>query len=561
MTRPEIPQKLKSLGCFVIAALIFAVGVHHNLRYGNRNITEQDINVTVDLGWKIFSGQIPFVDFFPYFSLTLGYIQAFVFSISDVSLQSVLWHGSIINGLMGVVGFWLLRWAGVPLVFNVIYCLATVVVFYPPAGTPLPGQHAYFFAVLGLTLQLTAGDGSRNRCVIFYALAVAAYIAAALSKPVPTAYFAPLIVLAWLSLPRHRLLTSFLAGVVATSLILGLMAAALIAHGGNLATVYYYMIGLPLGIGEQRAMLQPLYIFKAYDFRLASVIAGLALGALAVTLLCRRVLVKGPMAVAVDRSWIIAVSAFWLVLCMVHYEFISQSKPYDNMAPVFLFVGLAHAAVLRHGDVEIGQMRHLGWLVAGIIIFDTAWYQITAVALKGFPPHYRLEQEVTNILDDDPAFTGMRFYSLRSSSNSITAEQTNRKLREWKSVTAEMRRNDENSILIGYSLYFYALTGRPSPNPAPNARAEYAMPPVGSPEFAELMATLKNNIEKMSITHALISNQTLQERGEAGQKLVDEAACGKTVETYFTVVKFCEPTGDAALRLIQSFYNMRRNKG
>lgn len=557
MTRPEIPQKFKSLGCLIIAALIFTVGVHHNLRYGNRNITEQDINVTVDLGWKIFSGQIPFVDFFPYFSLTLGYIQAFIFSISDVSLQSVLWHGSIINGLMGVVGFWLLRWAGVPLIFNVIYCLATVVVFYPPAGTPLPGQHAYFFAVLGLTLQLTAGDGCRYRCALFYALAVAAYIAAALSKPVPTAYFAPLIVLAWLSLPRHQLLPSFLVGLVATGLILGLMAVGLTAHGAALGTAYYYMIGLPLGIGEQRAMFQPLYVFKAYDFRLASVVAGLALGALALALLCRKVLMQGPMAAVRDRSWIIAVSAFWLILCMIHYEFISQSKPYDNMAPVFLFVGIAHAAVLHHSDVAIGQMRHLGWLVAGIIMIDTAWYQITAVALKGFPPHYRLEQEVTNILDGDPAFTGMRFYSLRSSNDNISAERTSRKLREWKSVIAQMRHDDENSILIGYSLYFYALTGRPSPNPAPNARAGYAMPPVSSPEFARLIDALKNNIATMGISQALISHQTLRERGATGQKLVDDAACGKTVEAYFTIVKFCEPTGDAALQLIQGFYRMR----
>lgn len=86
-----------------ISGSIFLIDFWLNQKYGVRNLPLfHDDAFIFDAGWKLVSGQIPFVDFYP-ITLPIVLLQALTFLLFGTIAASLVIHASIFNGLFGVV--------------------------------------------------------------------------------------------------------------------------------------------------------------------------------------------------------------------------------------------------------------------------------------------------------------------------------------------------------------------------------------------------------------------------------------------------------------------------
>ena len=167
--------------------ILFVFSIFVNSYYANLGALPVDTFLHFDLGFKILEGLIPFSDVWMVSGIIVNYIQALFFYILGISWTSYVLHGSIINCVVTLSTYFLLKNFKIHTNYCFIYSIFFAILAYPSSGTPFVDHHSTFFSLLGIYSLLAAIKSDKK---IFWILIPIFFGMGFLSKQVPTSYIA-----------------------------------------------------------------------------------------------------------------------------------------------------------------------------------------------------------------------------------------------------------------------------------------------------------------------------------------------------------------------------------
>ena len=493
----------KRAGLAVLLLLLFGFGFGVGLHYARLGFHPLDGSIVFDGAWRILSGQVPLRDFDTPDSIVPSLLQAFAFRAFGVNWFVYCAHAAVINGLFCVVVFLLLRALAAGPGLATGYALLSSLVLYPPFGVPFREQHAFFFTALGL---LAAVGAPRVRSAwlrpVLLATLPALLAAAMLSKPNPSAFAAPWLLLAALAVPhrgRSRLLT--LGALAAGAL---LVAAALWALLGLLeiapANAWLSLWERPSQIASKRLPelnlmdLGRLFQVALYQDALLLprvALCGVAAAALAGPGLWRSLLRDDPM------SGLRLLLAGGLCGVGILFRATTLNQPLVGVAFAFLIGGLVHASLgspLFSGALRLRRLA--GLLLVAAAAFD-------ALYLSVYVNPRRVVHEIF--------FDAQRARRPRTPALSFMHYQVNPFYRtsaaQLDRTIAFLRRQPENFLLIGDSSILYGLTGKPSVSPSLWFHDGLTAPPRDSAAFPRHAERMMQRVEKYGVRWVVVEGK------------------------------------------------------
>ena len=133
----------------------------------------------------------------------VDYFQAIFFYLFGVNWQSYVLHASLINAILTLATFFVLRNFNLNIYYSFFYSLFFSILAYPTSGTPFVDHHSAFFSLLGIyTLIL----GIKTEKKIFWILLPVFFVFGFLSKQVPSSYIilSAILVLSVFSLIKKK---------------------------------------------------------------------------------------------------------------------------------------------------------------------------------------------------------------------------------------------------------------------------------------------------------------------------------------------------------------------
>ena len=168
---------------FILALILFSLFI--NKYYGNRGVFPIDSFSHFDTGFRILLGEFPFKDFWVISGPFVDYLQAFFFYFFGVSWQSYILHASLVNVLIVVITFLVLRSFKLNIYLASIYSFSLAILAYPSSGTPFVDHHSTFLSLLGVYALII---GIKNKSKVSWILLPIFLVFAFLSKQVPASY-------------------------------------------------------------------------------------------------------------------------------------------------------------------------------------------------------------------------------------------------------------------------------------------------------------------------------------------------------------------------------------
>ena len=105
-------NKLKTLFAnkeFLIIIFLILFSTLFNQYYGNKGVFPHDSFSHFETGYRILLGEFPFKDYWVISGPFIDYVQGLFFLILGVNWQSYVFHASVVNCLVTVATFTLLR--------------------------------------------------------------------------------------------------------------------------------------------------------------------------------------------------------------------------------------------------------------------------------------------------------------------------------------------------------------------------------------------------------------------------------------------------------------------
>ena len=169
----------------LFVAFLFLFSLLINQYYGNRGVFPVDSFSHFDTGFRILLDEHPFKDYWIVSGPFVDYLQAAFFYLFGVNWQSYVLHASLINVMLTITTYVVLRNFRLNIHYSFIYSLLFSVLAYPSSGTPFVDHHSTFFSLLGIYILILA---IKNEKKIYWILLPIFFGFAFLSKQVPSSY-------------------------------------------------------------------------------------------------------------------------------------------------------------------------------------------------------------------------------------------------------------------------------------------------------------------------------------------------------------------------------------
>ena len=168
---------------FIIILILFSILI--NQYYGSRGAFPLDSFLFFDTGYRILGGEVPFVDFWLVKGPLLEYMQALFFYIFGVNWHIYVLHASLMNALVTISTFFVLKNFKLKISYCFLYSLLFSILAYPSSGTPFIDHHSAFFSLLGIYSLLLAINNNKK---LYWILLPIFLGLAFFSKQVPSSY-------------------------------------------------------------------------------------------------------------------------------------------------------------------------------------------------------------------------------------------------------------------------------------------------------------------------------------------------------------------------------------
>jgi hypothetical protein len=165
--------------------IIFLVSFLINKYYANLGAFPIDTFLHFDSGFRILNGEYPIRDFWIVSGIFVDYLEALFFYLLGVSWKTHVIHSSLINGIITLATYFVLRNLQLKKIYSFLYSLFFGILAYPPSGTPFVDHHAAFFSLLGVYCFILALNNKKN----FYWILMSIFFGLSFfSKQVPSFY-------------------------------------------------------------------------------------------------------------------------------------------------------------------------------------------------------------------------------------------------------------------------------------------------------------------------------------------------------------------------------------
>ncbi|MFL2887706.1 MAG: glycosyltransferase family 39 protein [Pelagibacteraceae bacterium] len=235
---------------FLMIIFLILFSILFNQYYGSRGVFPHDSFSHFETGYRILLGEFPFKDYWVVSGPFIDYLQGLFFLILGTNWQSYVFHASVINCLVTVATFILLRNFNLNIFYSFIYSIFFSILAYPSSGTPFVDHHSTFFSLLGIYALILGIKNNKKHYWIFFPIF---FIFAFLSKQVPASYIIlfilPISIFYLIRKKKyHFIKITFLSGVL-ISLILIIIGYI---SGIDLLSFMEQYIFYPPSIGESR---------------------------------------------------------------------------------------------------------------------------------------------------------------------------------------------------------------------------------------------------------------------------------------------------------------------
>jgi len=170
---------------FFIFVGLFLFSLLINQYYGNIGVFPVDSFSHFDTGYRILLNEHPFKDYWIVSGPFVDYFQALFFYLFGVNWQIYILHASIINAILTIATYIVLRNFNLNIIYSFIYSLFFSILAYPSSGTPFVDHHSAFFSLIGIYFLIL---GIKTNAIYCWILLPIAFTFAFLSKQVPATY-------------------------------------------------------------------------------------------------------------------------------------------------------------------------------------------------------------------------------------------------------------------------------------------------------------------------------------------------------------------------------------
>tara|TARA_Y100000590_G_scaffold190116_1_gene216387 strand:- start:565 stop:2142 length:1578 start_codon:yes stop_codon:yes gene_type:complete len=169
----------------ILIFFLFIFSLLINQYYGNKGVFPLDSFSHFDPGYRILIGEYPFRDYWIIEGLIIDYLQSIFFYIFGVNWQSYILHASLINVILSIATFKVLKNFNLNIYYCFFYSISFSILAYPTSGTPFADHHSAFFSILGIYFLIL---GIKNNLKIYWFLFPIFFSFAFFSKQVPSSY-------------------------------------------------------------------------------------------------------------------------------------------------------------------------------------------------------------------------------------------------------------------------------------------------------------------------------------------------------------------------------------
>ena len=117
-----------------------------NFYYSNIGVLPQDTFAYYDTAFRILNGATPFKDYWTVSGPAIDYIQSIFFYLFGVNWQVYTFNGSVINCLITLTLYFLLKTYELKRGLNFFYCFCFSVLANPSMGVAFPDHYSTFFS-------------------------------------------------------------------------------------------------------------------------------------------------------------------------------------------------------------------------------------------------------------------------------------------------------------------------------------------------------------------------------------------------------------------------------
>tara|TARA_Y100000590_G_scaffold453999_1_gene600038 strand:+ start:2531 stop:4099 length:1569 start_codon:yes stop_codon:yes gene_type:complete len=335
-----------------------------NQYYASRGVFPIDTFFHFDNSFRILKGEIPFNDFWIVSSVFLNYLQAAFFYILGASWKSYILHASLINVLITLSTFFVLKQFYLKIDYCFLYSLLFSILAYPSSGTPFVDHHSAFFSLLAFYC-LALGINTNKK--IYWVLIPFFSGFAFLSKQVPAIYviLSIILVLVFYSYNKKSL-RCIIYSLIGTIIFLLLIFVFGASQKINLIYFLDQYIFYPQTIGNQR--------FQNLDFSFKGVIDHFKFIYLAIIPLlflnCKKFLMKKKYIETND--FLIFFSLLLLTFSLIFHQLLTKNQ-------TFIFFLIPILSAFSHAsfyNTKLKYKRNICYLIIFICLFATLKYHL-----------------------------------------------------------------------------------------------------------------------------------------------------------------------------------------
>ncbi len=156
-----------------------------NYYYSNLGVLTQDTFAYYDTAYRILSGAVPFKDYWTVSGPFIDYLQAAFFYILGVSWKSYIISSSIINCVITVLFFFLIRNFNLSRPLSLFYALCFSVLANSSMGVPFADHYSTFLSLMGIFFFLLA---VKKNIYFFWLIVPILFFFGFFSKQSPSSY-------------------------------------------------------------------------------------------------------------------------------------------------------------------------------------------------------------------------------------------------------------------------------------------------------------------------------------------------------------------------------------
>ena len=239
----------KIIEFFNIFTLVF-ISFSVNYYFGHQGLMPLDDLQNFNSGYRVLTGDFPFVDYYSITGPLLDVWQSTIYKILGVNWSSLVVHSSILNSLYSLIIYFFLKEHNFNIFFSFCYSLSAGVLMYPPAGTPTVEHHSLIISLIALIFFII---GLKKKSIFFLFLSSFFFVVAFFIKQVPTSYFIILcIFMYFLQLYEKINFSSFIIIILSGLFSVLLILFYFFTNDVSIKYLFNQYITIAMDLGESR---------------------------------------------------------------------------------------------------------------------------------------------------------------------------------------------------------------------------------------------------------------------------------------------------------------------